>query len=251
VWWDILRVSAPAPRAAWQPLPAVFVSNRGVVFPLPVDLPAYRWMALALLLGAVAAWLIARWGRHRRAATGTAPRLGWAILALVVLPPALVFLAAGAPVAIDMPRLAGFNFTGGRTISTEFAALLTALVVYTAAFIGEIVRAGIQAVPRGQAEAASALGLRRGQVLRLVVLPQAVRIIIPPLTSEYLNLIKNSSLAVAIGFPDFVAIGNTITNQTGQAIEALVLTAAFYEAVNLGTSLLMNLYNRRVALVER
>src|SRR5579883_639283 len=251
VWWDLLRVSAPGPRQAWQPLPGTFISNRGLTFPVPLWHPAYRWVALALLLGIAAAWLCARWARHRRAATGDAPPLGWAMIALVVLPPALAFLVSGATVTIDMPHLAGFNFRGGESVTPEFAALLFGLVAYTAAFIGEIVRGGIQAVSGGQKEAALALGLRRGQVLRLVILPQAIRIIIPPLTSEYLNLTKNSSLAVLIGFPDFVAIGNTVINQTGQAIEAFVLTIAFYEAVNLGTSFLMNLYGRRVALVER
>ena len=150
-----------------------------------------------------------------------------------------------------MPQLGTFNFAGGITVSPEFAALVVGLVVYTAAFIGEIVRGGIEAVSRGQSEAARALGLSNGQVLRLVVLPQALRVIIPPLTSEYLNLAKNSTLAVAIGFFDYFSVANTMLNQTGQAIEAMTLIAAVYLSLSLGLSLLMNLYNRRMALVER
>jgi general L-amino acid transport system permease protein len=150
-----------------------------------------------------------------------------------------------------VPQPTRFDFTGGRSISFEFTALLLALGVYTAAFIGEIVRAGILGVRRGQREAAAALGLKRGQALRLVVLPQAVRIIVPPLTSEYLNLAKNSSLAVAIGFPDLFSVSSTIANQTGQVIEVLSILVAVYLGMSLATSLAMNLYNRRTALVER
>ncbi|HUB97834.1 MAG TPA: ABC transporter permease subunit [Stellaceae bacterium] len=193
VWWDLLRVSAPPPRAAWQPLPGVYVSVRGIVLPVPV----WHW-------GALPHW--------------------------------------------DWPALHGFNFTGGITLTPEFAALLIGLTVYTAAFIAEIVRSGIEGVPAGQAEAAAALGLRRGQVLRLVVLPQALRIIVPPLASEYLALTKNSSLAIAIGYPELMSITNTTLNQTGQAIEAIALMMAIYLAVSLATSLAMNWYNRRVAL---
>jgi general L-amino acid transport system permease protein len=163
----------------------------------------------------------------------------------------MLFLALGAPFSLDMPQLGTFNFTGGITVSPEFSALVVGLVVYTAAFIGEIVRSGVEAESRGQSEAARALGLRGAQVLRLVVLPQAVRVIIPPLTSEYLNLAKNSTLAVTIGFFDYFSVANTMLNQTGQTIEAMALIAAVYLSLSLGLSLLMNLYNRRMALVER
>jgi general L-amino acid transport system permease protein len=251
VWWDILRISAPSPRQAWQPLPDVFISNRGLVLPVPTYQPLYPWLLLAGAGGLSAAWLFARWARARQARTGRPLPAGWIGAALVLAPPLVLFLAGGAPFALDAPHLAGFNFQGGQSVTPEFAALLFGLVAYTAAFIAEIVRSGILAVSRGQTEAALALGLTRGQVMRLVVLPQAVRVIVPPLTSEYLNLIKNSSLAVAIGFPDFVSIGNTTINQTGQAIEGFILIAAVYELINLLTALAMNLYNRRVALVER
>ena len=251
VWWNVLRISAPGPRTAWQVLPGVFVSNRGVALPVPEYDPGFRWVLAALILGIFASVALARWTRRRQARTGQPfPTLS-AALALIVLPPVIVFAAVGAPFHLDMPQLGAFNFRGGVTLTPEFAALIVGLVIYTAAFIGEIVRGGIQAVSRGQSEAALALGLKRRHVLRLVVLPQAVRTMIPPLTSEYLNLTKNSTLAVAIGFADYFSVTNTILNQTGHAIEAMMLVAAVYLSLSLSLSLLMNLYNRRVALVER
>ncbi len=251
VWWKLLQNSAPQPRMAWQVLPGVYVSNRGVSLPVPEYDPAFRWVLAALVLGVAASLALRRWARWRQERTGRPFPLLAAALALIVLPPAGIFLALGAPLRLDVPQLGAFNFSGGVTVTPEFAALVVGLVVYTAAFIGEIVRAGIAAVSRGQTEAALALGLRRGKVLRLVVLPQALRTIIPPLTSEYLNLTKNSTLAVAIGFFDYFSVANTIVNQTGHAPEANVLIASVYLSLSLGLSLLMNLYNRRIALVER
>jgi len=251
VWWNLLRISAPGPRAAWQVLPGVFVSNRGVAFPVPEYDPGFRWVLAALLVAILASAALARWAGRRQARTGRPFPVLSAALALIVLLPTVVFVALGAPFHLDIPQLGAFNFKGGVTVTPEFAALVFGLVVYTAAFIGEIVRGGIQAVSRGQSEAALALGLKRRHVLRLVVLPQAVRTMIPPLTNEYLNLAKNSTLAVAIGFADYFSVANTILNQTGQAIEAMTLIAAVYLSLSLGLSLLMNLYNRRVALVER
>ncbi len=166
--------------------------------------------------------------------------------------PLAIFVAAGLPVEVDLPRIQGFNFIGGTRIIPEFVALLVALSTYTAAFIAEIVRAGILAVPRGQSEAGLALGLRRGQLLRLILLPQALRIIVPPLTNQYLNLTKNSSLAVAIGYPDLFAVfAGTTLNQTGQAIEIIAITMAVYLSLSLATSMLMNWYNAHVRSVER
>jgi general L-amino acid transport system permease protein len=251
LWWDLLRLSTPPPRQAWEPLPGVYISLRGVFFPVPVYDPLYLWMGAALALGVAAAALLRVWARRRQARTGNRLRMGWAGLALILLPPAIVFFAGGAPHLLDLPHPTRFDFSGGRSITPEFAALLAALVAYTAAFIGEIVRAGILSVSRGQGEAALALGLTRGQALRLVVLPQAIRLVIPPLTSEYLNLAKNSSLAVAIGFPELFSVTNTIANQTGQAIEAMAIVCATYLAISLSISLSMNLYNRSRALVER
>ena len=174
------------------------------------------------------------------------------MLALIFGLPIVAFIATGFPISLEWPVLRGFNFAGGIRIIPEFVALLLALSTYTGGFIAEIVRAGIQSVNRGQAEAAGSLGLRPGPTLRFVVVPQALRVIIPPLTSQYLNLIKNSSLAVAIGYPDFFALfAGTTLNQTGQAIEIIAMTMAVYLIISLITSALMNLYNRRMALVER
>jgi len=172
-------------------------------------------------------------------------------LGLIVGLPLLVFLGFGAPLKMDVPELRGFNFSGGTAFSPEFAALLLGLVVYSGSFIAEIVRAGILAVSWGQSEAAMALGLRSGQRMRLVVLPQALRVIIPPMTSEYLSITKNSSLAVIIGYPDLVSIANTTINQTGQAVEGIAMIMAVYLVISLLISLAMNIYNRAVALVER
>jgi general L-amino acid transport system permease protein len=250
-WWGLLRWSAPQPRQAWQPIAGVFLSNRGIVFPVPQAHPAHPWMLGALVVGIVGAWGLARWARLRQARTGRPFPSFWAGLALVVGLPLAVFLAAGAPLGLDVPALRGFNFTGGSVVSPEFAALLTGLVIYTGSFIAEIVRAGILAVSRGQSEAALALGLASWQRMRLIVLPQALRVIVPPMTSQYLSLTKNSSLAVIIGFPDLVSVANTTINQTGQAVEGIAMIMAVYLAISLVISLLMNLYNRAVALVER
>ncbi len=250
-WWGLLRGYAPLPRQAWQPLPDVFVSNRGLVFPLPYGDPAYWWMLAAFVLGIAGASGLARWARLRQARTGQSFPAGWVGLGLVLGLPAIVFIAAGSPLRLAVPELRGFNFAGGGAASPEFAALLLGLVVYTGAFIAEIVRAGILAVSWGQSEAAMALGLRPSQRMRLIVLPQALRVIVPPMTNQYLNLTKNSSLAVIIGYPDLVSIANTTINQTGQAVEGIAMIMAVYLAISLLISLLMNWYNRSVALVER
>jgi general L-amino acid transport system permease protein len=250
-WWGLLRQIAPPPRQAWQILPDVFVSNRGVAIPVPNGDPAYPWMLLALVAGATAAWVLCHWARARQARTGEQFPTGWAGLGLILGLPLVVFLGFGAPLRLDVPALHGFNFTGGIVFSPEFAALLIGLVIYTGSFIAEIVRAGILAVSWGQSEAASALGLTAWQRMRLVVLPQALRVIVPPMTSEYLSLTKNSSLAVIIGYPDLVSIANTTINQTGHAVEGIAMIMAVYLVISLAISLAMNLYNRGVALVER
>jgi len=250
-WWALLRDSAPAPRQAWQPLPDVFVSNRGIVFAVPSPDPAYGWMGLAFLLGVVATIGTFRWAKRRQARTGQQFPTGWVGLGLILGLPLAVFLANGAPLALDRPELKGFNFVGGHAVSPEFAALLLGLVIYTGAFTAEIVRAGILAVSWGQTEAAMALGLKPGPRMRLIVLPQALRVIVPPMTSQYLSLTKNSSLAVAIGYPDLVSIANTTINQTGQAVEGIAMIMAVYLTISLIISALMNIYNRAVALVER
>ncbi len=242
LWYGLLQ-ALPAARQAWHPLPFTALSNRGLMLPVPHDGTAALDVFLAFLLGAVALTLYAK--------TRGGGRLTIPAIACLLGLPALVWLAQGAPIAWDVPVLRGFNFQGGITVTPEFAALLVGLVIYTAAYIAEIVRSGIQAVPKGQTEAAAALGLRRGAVLRLVVLPQALRVIIPPLTSEYLNLAKNSSLAVAIGYQDLVSVADTTLNQTGQSIETIAIVMAVFLAISLSISLAMNIYNARMQLVTR
>jgi general L-amino acid transport system permease protein len=210
------------------------------------------WLGLAGLIAAVVAvFLLKRWARARQEMTGETFPVLYTSLGLLVGLPLLGFAAAGFPVTWDMPALQGFNFQGGLAIIPEFMALLIALSVYTGAFIAETVRAGIQAVSHGQTEASHALGLRGGLTLRLVVIPQAMRVIIPPLTSQYLNLTKNSSLAVAIAYPDLVAMGGTVLNQTGQAIEVVLIWMIVYLSLSLLTSTFMNWFNARMRLVER
>jgi len=208
--------------------------------------------AAALVLGAMAIMALRAWAKRRQDRTGRRFPLLWAGLVLVVGVPLVVLIATDFPIGFARPELRGFNFVGGVRLIPEFVALLLALTTYTAAFIAEIVRAGILAVPHGQTEAALALGLRRGSTLRLIVVPQALRVIVPPLTNQYLNLTKNSSLAVAIGYPDLVAVfAGTALSQTGQAIEIIAITMAVYLVISLVTSFVMNWYNMRLRLVER
>lgn len=248
LWYALATTALPQARGAYSLFGAVYLSNRGLRLPGPQWDGGWTAVSLALLAGIVAAWLVGRVSRRRQESTGKplpATTLG---LVLVVGLPLVAFLASGASLPISLPALTGFNFTGGLALSPEFAALLFGLVVYTGAFIAEIVRSGISAVARGQTEAANALGLSPGQTLRLVIMPQAMRVITPPLTSQYLNLTKNSTLAVAIGYPDLVNISQTAINQTGQAVEGVTLMMVVYLVVSLALSFTMNAYNRRVAL---
>ncbi|PWS37979.1 amino acid ABC transporter permease [Falsiroseomonas bella] len=249
-WYTILQ-GLPGPRQALNPIDGVFLSNRGMKLPFIEWTSAHWWTLLVMVVGIVLTWLYARVARAKQYADGQ-PRKVWpAGLALILGFPLAVWAAFGAPFTPDIPELRGFNFRGGLTVSPEFFALLIGLVTYTAGFIAEIVRAGIQAVNQGQWEAAEALGLRRTEVLRKIVLPQALRVIVPPMTSQYLNLTKNSSLAVAIGYQDIVSIANTTLNQTGQAIEGIAIIMLVYLTISLSISLFMNWYNAKIALVER
>jgi general L-amino acid transport system permease protein len=250
-WYAIFYESFPSPRQALNPVEGVFLCNRGLIFGVPEAHAAHGAMLWAFVAAMAIGWGLHRWGDRRQARTGQIFPAVRVTLGLCILLPSLVWLLAGAPTAMDIPQLNGFNFKGGVTVSPEFSALLLGLVFYTAAFVAEIVRAGIQSVGRGQVEAAMAVGLRPGQVLHLVVLPQALRVIIPPLTSQMLNLTKNSSLAIAIGYADFVAVTNTTINQTGQAIEGVALIMIVYLFFSLSTSLFMNVYNKKMAMVER
>lgn len=250
VWYGVVT-ALPGPRQAFNPLPGFFLSNRGLKVPVPEANPIYPYLLAALVVGLVLAWLVRRWAVARQERTGQPFPWGTTGTGIALGLPLVVFVAAGAPLTFDVPQLKGFNFSGGGTVSPEFAALLAGLTVYTAAFIAEIVRSGILAVPYGQTEAAMSLGLSRGKTLRLVILPQALRVIVPPLTSQYLNLIKNSSLAVAIGYPDLVSVANTTINQTGQAVEGVGVVMAVFLTISLALSFLMNWYNAKVALVTR
>ncbi|MCZ4328446.1 amino acid ABC transporter permease [Castellaniella denitrificans] len=249
-WYALITELMPGPRQALQPLPDVFVSNRGFKVPWFKG-DAMDWIFGGLALAIVLIVLLAHWARRRQDATGKIFPLGRAALGLLIVVPVLAFWISGGSLVLDRPELKGFNFQGGLNMSPEFSALLLGLVTYTSAFVGEVVRSGIQAVSPGQWEAASSIGLSRARTLRLVILPQAMRVIIPPMTSQYLNLTKNSSLAVAIGYPDIVAVTNTILNQTGQAIEGIMIIMAAYLVVSLSISVFMNWYNKRIALVER
>ena len=249
-WYTILQGLPPPKQALWVGN-AIVLSNRGMKIPLIVWEPAYTWASIALLLGIVVTVIWNRRAHRQQDATGVRPRTWPVALGALVAFPVAVWASLGAPAEIELPVLKGFNFQGGASLSPEFFALLLGLVIYTAGYIAEIVRSGIQAVPHGQWEAGGALGLRRGVVMRQIVLPQALRVIIPPMTSQYLNITKNSSLAVAIGYQDIVSIANTTLNQTGQAIEGIAVIMAVYLTISLSISLFMNWYNARIALVER
>ena len=243
-FWSATLHALPPPRQAFQPVGGVFLSNRGLF--LPWFEPAGQ-VLLPIAFGLVAAWAILRTARRHAHPLSRHPAL--VLVAAIGLPPLLALVLGGGRLAADLPELRGFNITGGLTLSPEFAALLIGLVVNAAAGIAEIVRGGLEAVPDGQWEAGRALGLPNGRILRLIVLPQALRVITPALTSSYLSLTKNSSLAVAIGFPDLVSVVNTTANQSGQAFEALGIMVAVYLAISLAVSAAMNVYNARVALV--
>ncbi len=252
IWYEAVLRTLPMPQQAMALPFGSHLDNRGL------HVPAAHWSAggLAVLLALVAGIGVSIWrareAERRRIATGAETKLLWPTLGLTVALPLAVFLIAGMPVSFEWPRLGRYNFEGGLNIEPELVALLIGLTVYTAAFIAEIVRSGIAGVPRGQREAAAAIGLRPGQAMRLVILPQAMRIAIPPLTNQYLNLTKNSSLAVAIGYPDLVSVfSGTVLNQTGQAVEVILITMAVYLVLSLFTSAVMNRLNTRFALVER
>ncbi|WP_248311460.1 ABC transporter permease subunit [Bosea sp. ASV33] len=251
-WYFGVIAALPQPRQSIGLFGVAFLNNRGITIPLPDAPDNFRWAALAILVSWVGYWLASAWARKRKERTGQdAPLLAMGI-GLILVVPALAIAWASLATRWDIPVLRGFNYRGGFVVIPEFVALLAALVTYTAGFIAEIVRGGIESVAKGQSEAASALGLRPGRILSLVVIPQALRVMTPPLTNQYLNVLKNSSFGAAIAYPDVVSLfmGSALNN-TGQAIEIIAMTLAVYLVIGLAVSALMNWYNARIALVTR
>jgi general L-amino acid transport system permease protein len=251
IWYFVLTELLPSAEDALRPFPDVYLSKNGLQYPIPVGDVAHLWMLAGIAIGIVAAWFWARDCRRRREATGAMRPVVLPALGLILLCALIGWWAGGAPTVLDIPEKTDLNLVGGGSVTPEFLTVLMGLTIYTASYIAEIVRGGIQSVAFGQHEAAAALGLSRGQEIRLVQLPQALRVIIPPITSQYLNLTKNSSLAVAVGYPDLVSISTTSLNQTGRAIECIALVMACYLTMSLFTALIMNLYNRKAAIKER
>lgn len=250
MWYLLFTEILPAANEPWR-MGNVFLSKGGLAFPAPVWHPGHLWALVGAGAGLIGAWA---WRKRQIAnfyKTGVIGSVVWMPIAIVLLGALVGWAVGGAPATFDVPVLGEFAVEHGGTVTPEFMAVLLGLTIYTSAFVAEVVRAGIQSVPQGQAEAAAALGLTRGQSMRLVQLPQALRVIIPPMTNQYLNLTKNSSLAVAIGYPDVVSIANTAINQTGRAVECIAIVMLVYLTTSLTTSLLMNWYNARAAIKER
>lgn len=251
-WYFVVLRSLPSPRQSIKLFDMVAINNRGIYVPELVQGPAsFHYIALAIIF-LIGALIYRSYARRLSESSGRKLPVGRDLALVFIIAFSGLYLWLGEPFGLGIPTLKGFNYTGGLTLIPEFVALLVALVIYTAAFIGEIVRAGILAVPKGQVEAAEALGLKRSVVLNKIVIPQALRVIIPPLTSQYLNLTKNSSLAAAVGYPELVSVfAGTVLNQTGQAVEVIFLTMSVYMSISLSIALVMNLYNKRISITER
>ena len=252
-WYFAVLSILPAPRNSLQPISGwVFLNNRGLYLPeFHFGGFAGQGILWGFLAGLVISWFVRRWARQRQEATGQQFPAGLVSLGLIVGLPFVLFAASGFDLTLVAAKKSTFNLQGGMQFIPELLALVLALATYTASFIAEVVRAGILAVSHGQTEAARSLGLSQGKTLRLVVIPQAMRVIIPPLTNQYLNLTKNSSLAVAIAYPDLVSVGGIVLNQSGQAIEVIAIWMAIYLGISVMTAMIMNTYNRRMAIVER
>ena len=250
-WYFVLTTLLPAVSEAMHFAPGVYVSKSGMSFPTPVWGIGQALAAGGMLIGLVLSYFYRRWAMAAFEKTGVPRATFWPSLALIIVGGLIGWAIGGAPTALEFPEKTEINVSGGGAVTPEFLAVVIGLTLYTASFVAEIVRSGIQAVAWGQSEAASALGLSRGQQLKLVLLPQALRVIIPPMTNQYLNLTKNSSLAVAIGYPDLVSISNTTLNQTGRAVECIAIIMVVYLTLSLTTAALMNWYNTRSAIKER
>ncbi len=250
MWYLMFTEVLPAAQEAWT-LGPLFLSKGGLSFPVPVWARGHLWAFIGLVAGVVLAFVYRHWAHKQFEATGKLKSMIWTPIAIILAAGVLGWLVGGAPSEFNSPTKGDFSIENGGSLTPEFLSVLIGLTVYTAAFVAEVVRAGIQSVARGQGEAAAALGLNQGQTMQQVMLPQALRVIIPPMTNQFLNLTKNSSLAVAIGYPDVVSIANTALNQTGRAVECIAIVMLVYLTTSLTTSLLMNWYNTRSAIKER
>lgn len=250
-WYKGVISVLPQPKDSVKLPFDIYINNRGITFPKAIFGDGYQYIALAFVVGIVLSVFLYSWAKRRQMASGKQFPVMSSSIALILGLPLLTFFALGQPLTFELPLVGRFSMQGGSVIGPEFTSLYLALSFYTAAFIAEIVRGGIKAVSKGQTEAASALGLSGGHTSRLIILPQAMRLIIPPLTSQYLNLTKNSSLAVAVGFSDIVSVGGTILNQTSQAIEIVGIWLVVYLTISVATAMFMNWFNAKMALVER
>ena len=251
LWYSIL-IQLPRIKQALEFLDIFFISNRGIYSPRPVFENGFSYVFIAFILALISSYILRRWAKKRQDSTGKQFPIFSSAFGMIVLLPLLLFFIIGSPMSFDYPALKGFNFKGGMVIRPEFIAMFMALTIYTAAFISETVRSGILSVTKGQREASASLGLKKSWIMRLIIIPQALRVIVPPLTSQYLNLTKNSSLGIAVGYADLVhGFGGISLNQTGQAIECMVIVMATYLTISLTISLFMNIYNRSIQFKEK
>lgn len=251
-WYNVVLASLPSPKKSISFLDSIYFNNRGLIIPKPLYESGFLWVIIAFVLAIIASFYLSTWTKKRHDESGSEFPLFWVSLTLIITAPILVFFLSGQPASLEYSALKGFNFKGGLTLIPELLALAFALSIYTATYIAEAVRAGIEAVPKGQKEAALALGLKNSTVLKKVVLPQALRVIIPPVINQYLNLVKNSSLATAIGYPELVTIfSGTSLNQVGQAIEIILMTMAVYLTLSIVISVFMNYINTKLQIKER
>ncbi|QKE27742.1 amino acid ABC transporter, permease protein [Arcobacter acticola] len=251
-WYNVVLAALPGPRQSLSYLDAFFLNNRGLYIPRPILESGFISVIIAFFIAIAGIFYLTKWAKKRHDDTGEEFPVFWVSLAILIAGPTLVYFLNGTPASLEYAELKGFNFVGGWTLTPEFLALAFALSIYPATYIAEAVRAGIEAVPKGQKEAASALGLKESVILKKVVLPQALRVIIPPVINQYLNLMKNSSLATAIGYPELVTLfAGTALNQVGQAIEIILMTMAVYLAISISISIVMNIINAKMQIKER
>ena len=251
-WYNVVLASLPSPRQSFSYFDSIFFNNRGLYIPKPILESGFTAVIISFIIALIAVIFLSKWAKKRHDETGEEFPIFWTSLTILIIAPLLVYFLSGMPATLEYPALKGFNFKGGLTLIPELLALALALSIYTATYIAEAVRAGIEAVPKGQKEAAHALGLKDHVILKKVVLPQALRVIIPPVINQYLNLVKNSSLATAIGYPELVTIfSGTSLNQVGQAIEIILMTMAVYLTLSIIISILMNWFNAKMKIKER